>query len=128
MDFIHLHVLPYPDPNCCLRQINKTWRFRANLPRKEIESMDLDTYKNRIITNAYHMDIERVVPMHNHPKYDEVFYCIKGKGLGVLEDSEVELEPGKAFIVPAGIMHTIKTKQDLFVCSFQIPPVDDDSP
>jgi len=87
--------------------------------------MDLDTFKNRIITNVYHMDAEREVPMHNHPKYDEVFYCIKGEGLGVLEDVEVQLEPGKVFIVPAGVLHTVKTHSDLFVCSFQIPPAED---
>lgn len=87
--------------------------------------MDLEAFKNKIITNMYHMESNREVPMHNHPKYDEVFYCIKGEGLGVLEDMEVQLKPGKVFIVPAGVMHTVKTRRDLFICSFQIPPVED---
>lgn len=86
--------------------------------------MDLETFKNRIITNVYYMDAKREVPMHNHPKYDELFYCIKGEGLGVLEDKEIQLEPCRTFIVPAGIMHTIKTRSNMFVCSFQIPPVE----
>ncbi|MCX7921974.1 MAG: cupin domain-containing protein [Clostridia bacterium] len=87
--------------------------------------MNLDEFKNKIITNVYHIDPERELPMHNHPKYDEVFYCFKGEGLGVLEDSEVQLEVGRVFVVPAGIMHTVKTNTELFVCSFQIPPVED---
>jgi len=87
--------------------------------------MDLDSFKSEIITNVYHIDAQREIPMHNHPKYDEVFYCIKGEGLGVLEDMEVQLEPGRTFIVPAGIIHTVKTNRDMFVCSFQIPPVED---
>ncbi|MFZ5985634.1 MAG: cupin domain-containing protein [Bacillota bacterium] len=87
--------------------------------------MDLNAFKNKIITNVYHLDAQREVPMHNHPKYDEVFYCIKGAGLGVLEDKEVQLEPGIPFIVPAGVMHTVKTNRDMFLCSFQIPPVED---
>lgn len=86
--------------------------------------MDLNTFKNKIITNVYHMDPQREVPMHNHPKHDEVFYCIRGEGLGILEDVEVQLEPGRTFIVPAGIMHTVKTHHDLVVCSFRIPPVE----
>lgn len=87
--------------------------------------MDLETFKSRIITNVYHMDSKREVPLHNHPKHDEVFYCIKGEGLGVLEDVEVQLEPGKAFVVPAGVLHTVKTNRELFICSFQISPVED---
>jgi mannose-6-phosphate isomerase-like protein (cupin superfamily) len=86
--------------------------------------MDLDTFKDRINTNVYFMDAQRDVPMHNHYTYDELFYCIKGEGLGVLEDKEVELEPGRTFIVPAGIMHTIKTNNNMIVCSFLIPPVE----
>jgi quercetin dioxygenase-like cupin family protein len=86
--------------------------------------MDLDTFKDRTNTNVYYMDAQRDVPMHNHSTYDELFYCIKGEGLGVLEDKEVKLEPGRTFIVPAGIMHTIKTNGDMFVCSFLIPPVE----
>jgi quercetin dioxygenase-like cupin family protein len=89
------------------------------------KQMDLDDFKSNIITNVYYIDAQRDVAMHNHLKYDEVFYCIKGDGLGVLEEKEFQLEPGRTFIVPAGIMHTVKTNHEMFLCSFQIPPVED---
>ena len=52
---------------------------------------------------------------------DEIFYCIEGSGFGVLEDSEVSLSVGEAFIVPAGVLHSLRTDGDLFVSSFLIP-------
>jgi hypothetical protein len=45
----------------------------------------------------------------------------KGTWFGVLEDSEVPLIPGKAFIVPAETMHTLRSDDDLYVSSFLIP-------
>ena len=35
------------------------------------------------------------VPLHKHDTKDEIFYCIKGSGFGVLEDREVGLTVGK---------------------------------
>lgn len=63
--------------------------------------------------------------MHKHAKNDEIFYCIAGNGYGVLEDSEVELTVGKVFIVPAGVMHSIRTDSSLVVASFILPLVND---
>ena len=63
--------------------------------------------------------------MHKHDGKDEIFYCIKGSGVGVLEDGEVELNVGKAFIVPAGVMHTVRTDGELYVSSFLVPVVDE---
>ena len=62
--------------------------------------------KESIVTNVYHIDAEKKVPLHKHPRHDEIFYCIKGHGFGVLEDGEKELAVGKAFIVAAGTMMT----------------------
>ncbi len=50
--------------------------------------------------------------MHKHPKHDEIFYCIKGEGFGVLENNEVELTIGKEFIVPAGVMHALRAESN----------------
>ena len=47
--------------------------------------------------------------MHKHDGKDEIFYCIKGFGFGVLEGSEVELSVGKAFIVSSGTMHSLRS-------------------
>lgn len=59
--------------------------------------------------------------MHQHPRHE--FYCFDGTGYGVLEDSEAALEHGKAFIVPAGTMHALRSEDNLFVTSFLIPVV-----
>ena len=87
--------------------------------------MNLNSFKESIETKVYHLTSDQKVPLHKHDKKDEIFYCIKGSGFGVLEEEEVELNVGKAFIVPAGTMHSLRTKGNLFVGSFLVPVADD---
>lgn len=85
--------------------------------------MNLENIKNSIVTNVYHIPADKKIALHKHSKHDEIFYCIKGEGFGVLEDREVELTIGKAFIVPAGEMHALRSDSNLYVSSFLIPVV-----
>jgi quercetin dioxygenase-like cupin family protein len=85
--------------------------------------MDLDQIKKTIVNNVYHISKSKNVALHRHDKQDEIFYCIKGQGFGVLENSEIELTIGKEFIVPAGVMHALRSDGDLYVTSFLIPKV-----
>ena len=85
--------------------------------------MDTNLIKEAIDTKVYHLTSETNVPLHKHDKKDEIFYCIKGSGFGVLENDEKELTVGKAFIVPAGTMHSLRTNVDLIVGSFLVPVV-----
>jgi len=87
--------------------------------------MDLNSVKESIETKVYHLTSETKVPLHKHDEKDEIFYCIKGSGFGVLEDGEVELSAGKAFIVPAGTMHSLRSEENLYVSSFLVPVVGD---
>lgn len=87
--------------------------------------MDLNAIKESIVTKAYHITSDTKVPLHKHDKQDEIFYCMKGSGFGVLEDGQVELSAGKAFIVPARTMHSLKSEGNLYVSSFLVPVVDD---
>ena len=87
--------------------------------------MDLESFKESIVKKVYHLNSDKKVPLHKHVGQDEIFYCVKGSGFGVLEDKEVELNVGKAFIVPAGVMHTLRTDEDLYVSSFLVPVVDE---
>jgi mannose-6-phosphate isomerase-like protein (cupin superfamily) len=87
--------------------------------------MDLNAIKEAIVKNVYYLTSDKKVPLHKHDDKDEIFYCIKGAGFGVLEDSEVELTVGKAFLVPAGTMHSLRTEGDFYVSSFLVPVVDD---
>ena len=83
--------------------------------------MDLQLFKDSIVVKVYHIDSNRKVPLHKHPKHDEVFYCVQGNGFGVLEGSKVELTVGKTFIVSAGTLHSMETDSDIYVSSFLIP-------
>ncbi|MFR3497983.1 MAG: cupin domain-containing protein [Paraclostridium bifermentans] len=87
--------------------------------------MNLEEIKKSIVTKVYHIPADKKVPLHKHPKHDEIFYCIKGEGFGVLEDREVELTIGKAFIVPAGESHALRSDSNLYVSSFLIPVVEE---
>lgn len=86
--------------------------------------MDLQNIKESIVTNVYHIDAQKKVALHKHPKHDEIFYCIKGEGFGVLEDREIKLTVGKEFIVRAGEMHALRTDSNLYVTSFLVPVVE----
>ena len=88
--------------------------------------MDTESIKKAIVVNVYHISESEKVPLHKHPKSDEVFYCIKGTGFGVLEDREVELTVGQAFIVPAGTSHSLRTEGDLYVTSILIPKIEEE--
>jgi quercetin dioxygenase-like cupin family protein len=90
---------------------------------KEETFMDTNAIKDKIVTNVYYISPEKKVPMHKHEEHDEVFYCIQGKGYGVLECEDKELTLGKEFIVPAGTLHSLKSDSDLFVTSFLIPVI-----
>ncbi len=85
--------------------------------------MDLEKVREAIVTKVYHIPSEKKVPLHKHPQHDEIFYCIKGEGFGVLEDGETPLAVGKAFIVPAGVMHALRSDSELYVGSFLVPVV-----
>jgi len=87
--------------------------------------MDCNAIKEAIVTKVYHVTSETKVPLHKHEGKDEVFYCMKGSGFGVLEDNEIELTVGKEFIVKSGVMHSLRSEGDLYVSSFLIPVVDE---
>jgi len=82
------------------------------LSEEEI-SMDLNAIKESIVTKVYHVNSDTKVPLHNHADKDEIFYCMKGSGYGVLEGKEVELT--------VGTKHSLRSDGDLYVSSFLVP-------
>ncbi|HZK06847.1 MAG TPA: cupin domain-containing protein [Bacteroidales bacterium] len=86
--------------------------------------MDKDFLKSKIKTNVYHIKPDSNVALHKHQKFDEVFYCMKGEGFGVLENEEQELTVGKAFIVKENTMHALRSDSEMWVASFLIPVTD----
>lgn len=85
--------------------------------------MDLEKTKEEIITHVYHIPAEKKVPLHQHQDKDEIFYCIKGEGFGILEDCEIELSVGKAFIAPAGVKHSVRSDSEIYVTAFLVPVI-----
>ena len=45
--------------------------------------MDIETIREKIIKNVYHIDSGKKVPLHKHDRFDEIFYCIAGDGYGI---------------------------------------------
>ena len=87
--------------------------------------MDLDAIKEAIVNNVYHIPSDKKVSLHKHDTKDEIFYCIKGSGFGVLEDREVELNVGQSFIARAGTMHSVRSDTEIYVCAFLVPVLED---
>ena len=88
--------------------------------------MDLNSIKEAIVTNVYHIPANRKVPMHAHKQHDGIFYCIKGSGVGLLEDEEIELTVGKSMIAHAGKKHALKSDGDLYVTAILIPVIEEE--
>ena len=86
--------------------------------------MDKELIKSKIKTNVYQITSESNVALHKHQKFDEIFYCIKGEGFGVLENEEKLLNVGDAFIVKENTMHALRSDSEMWVTSFLIPVVD----
>ncbi|GAB6099644.1 hypothetical protein JCM16358_15230 [Halanaerocella petrolearia] len=86
--------------------------------------MDIEAIKEKVDTNIYHILADKEVPLHKHAEEDEIFHCIKGAGVGILEDEEIELEVGDTFVVPAGKTHSVKTDNEIYVASFLVPVVE----
>ena len=87
--------------------------------------MDVKATKESCKLRVYHLTADDTVPMHPHKKFDEIFYCIKGSGFGVLEDREIELNVGDTFVAPAGVLHSMRTDGELYVTALLVPVVNE---
>lgn len=85
--------------------------------------MELEKIAEALETHVYHIPAEKKVPLHMHEGQDEIFYCIKGTGFGVLEDSEIELSAGKVFIAPAGVRHSVRSDSEIYLTALLVPDV-----
>ena len=86
--------------------------------------MDKELLKSKIKTNVYQITSDSNVALHAHKNFDEIFYCIKGEGFGVLENEEKEINIGDVFIVKENIMHALRSDSEMWVASFLIPVID----
>jgi quercetin dioxygenase-like cupin family protein len=63
------------------------------------------------------------VPLHKHPKADEYFFVIRGKGKVTLGKNETDVESGSIIKAAAGVPHQWKNESErLVLLSVLIPP------
>jgi quercetin dioxygenase-like cupin family protein len=51
-------------------------------------------------------------PEHVHPKQDEIFYCVEGKGIMIVNGEEISMAPTSLILVKAREKHGVKTLPD----------------
>lgn len=98
-----------------------------NMDNKDLiisESINLELIKESIEINVHHIHFGKTVHPNKHKGFDEIFYCIKGSGFGILEDTEIELNVGTLFFAPARKTHSLRSDGDLYVISVLIPVID----
>jgi len=65
----------------------------------------------------------QLVPLHKHPKADEYFLVISGKGKVKIGNEETDAESGYIIRAPAGIAHQWRAKSErLTLLSVLVPP------
>ena len=52
------------------------------------------------------------IPLHTHENEDEVIFVHTGHGKVILEDKEVEFEPGMTVYIPPGVVHGVTNTTD----------------
>lgn len=66
---------------------------------------------------------DQSVPLHRHPKADEYFFVIRGKGKVTLGKEETDVESGYIIKATAGLPHQWKNGSErLVLLSVLIPP------
>jgi len=61
---------------------------------------------------------------HDHGAEDELFLIYKGTlYLDFRDGSTVELNPGEFYVVPKGVEHRPRTKEDMEVCLLLLEPI-----
>ena len=50
--------------------------------------------------------------LHSHEGMDKIYHVLEGKGVFLLEDREIEMEPGLMLIAPEGVAHGIRNTSD----------------
>jgi quercetin dioxygenase-like cupin family protein len=94
-----------------------------------IAAFSQDTYKRVLINNAKGLlrllcfEPNQEVPLHRHPKGDEYFFVVHGKGKIKIAREESEVEPGSIIRAPANTPHQWKNGSErLVLFSILVPP------
>jgi len=47
-------------------------------------------------------------PGHSHADQEEIFFCIRGEGVVILDGERVKIKPYDAVFIPAGVFHELE--------------------
>ena len=67
---------------------------------------------DRIMVGLNSFEPGQVHALHAHEGMDKVYQVLAGRGLFLLEDREIEMEPGVMLVAPEGIPHGIRNSGD----------------
>ena len=67
-------------------------------------------------TNSEHLTFGMVVvepggickPAHSHDDQEEIFFCMRGEGFVILENSDMPIKPYDAVHIPKGVYHGLR--------------------
>jgi quercetin dioxygenase-like cupin family protein len=64
------------------------------------------------VFNVTEFPPDRAHELHRHPRAEEYFYVLKGRGLHLTESAPVELEPGDLVFIPRAEWHGFANNTD----------------
>jgi len=67
---------------------------------------------DRIVAEFVCYEPGQATPEHVHPKQDEIFYCVEGRGIMIVDGEEIPLEPTSLILVKAREKHGVRTLPD----------------
>jgi mannose-6-phosphate isomerase-like protein (cupin superfamily) len=77
---------------------------------------------DKMIFNVYSFRPWQALPVHRHPRNEEVFFVVSGEGIFIVDRDEMSVGPSTAVYVPATSVHSIlSAENDLKVISVQGP-------
>jgi ethanolamine utilization protein EutQ (cupin superfamily) len=95
-----------------------SYNTRLNILRQPLEVIDVpqlveacqDQWYNQTLCQVDESVVRLGVVLgeyhwHKHENEDEFFYVVSGQLLIDLEDRSIDLTPGKAVVIPKGVMH-----------------------
>ena len=67
---------------------------------------------DRIVAEFVCYEPGQATPEHVHPKQDEIFYVVEGRGIMLVDGEEIPLVPTSLILVKAREKHGVKTLPD----------------
>jgi quercetin dioxygenase-like cupin family protein len=67
---------------------------------------------DRIVAEFVCYEPGQATPEHVHPKQAEIFYCVEGRGIMIVDGKEIPLEPTSLILVKAREKHGVRTLPD----------------